>query len=105
VSPTYVPDLVQASLDLLIDDEQGLWHISNRGAVSWCEFARTAAGMASLDPSLIEPCEPSALGWSALRPSYSALGSERGWLLPCWEESLERYVYDRRTTSPAGSLC
>jgi dTDP-4-dehydrorhamnose reductase len=99
-----VPDLVQASLDLLIDDEQGIWHLSNRGAVSWYEFARTAAGMASFDPSLIEPCEPSELGWSALRPSYSALGSERGWLLPCWEESLERYVYDRQAASTVGSL-
>ncbi|MGZ8382956.1 MAG: SDR family oxidoreductase, partial [Nitrospira sp.] len=96
VSPTYVPELVHASLDLLIDDEQGIWHVSNRGAVSWYDFARTAAGMASFDPSLIEKCESSAMESSALRPSYSALGSERGWLLPCWEDSLERYIYDQQ---------
>jgi dTDP-4-dehydrorhamnose reductase len=29
VSPTYVPDLVNASLDLLIDSETGLWHLAN----------------------------------------------------------------------------
>ena len=29
VSPTYVPDLVHASLDLLIDGEHGLWHLAN----------------------------------------------------------------------------
>ncbi len=30
VSPTYVPDLVNASLDLLIDGETGLWHLANK---------------------------------------------------------------------------
>jgi dTDP-4-dehydrorhamnose reductase len=34
VSPTYVPDLVNAALDLLIDDERGIWHLTNRGATS-----------------------------------------------------------------------
>lgn len=32
VSPTYVPDLVHASLDLLIDGEFGLWNLANKGA-------------------------------------------------------------------------
>ena len=31
VSPTYVPDLVHACLDLLIDGESGLWHLTNSG--------------------------------------------------------------------------
>lgn len=31
VSPTYVPDLVHACLDLLIDGESGLWHLANEG--------------------------------------------------------------------------
>lgn len=96
VSPTYVPDLVHASLDLLIDGERGLWHLANRGAVSWYELAKTAAVMASFDQNLIEASEPHALGWAALRPTYSALGSERGSLLPDWESSLERYLNDRQ---------
>ena len=29
VLPTYLPDLVQASLDLLIDGETGVWHLTN----------------------------------------------------------------------------
>ncbi|RYD53963.1 MAG: SDR family oxidoreductase, partial [Sphingobacteriales bacterium] len=35
VSPTYVPHLVHAALDLLIDDECGIWHLANKGAISW----------------------------------------------------------------------
>lgn len=47
---------------------------------------------------LIELCEPSELGWSARRPSYSALGSERGWFLPFWETALEQYVRERQSS-------
>ena len=31
ISPTYVPDLVNASLDILIDNENGIWHLTNNG--------------------------------------------------------------------------
>ena len=39
VSPTYVPDLVHATLDLLLDDARGIWHLANPGAVTWSELA------------------------------------------------------------------
>jgi dTDP-4-dehydrorhamnose reductase len=105
VSPTYVPDLVHASLDLVIDGEQGIWHVANQGAVSWCRLARTTATMAGLDPSRVEECDASALGWAATRPKYSALGSERGLLLPAWEHSLERYLHERRDDANGRSAC
>ena len=34
-NPTYVPDLVHAALDLLIDNACGIWHLSNGDAVTW----------------------------------------------------------------------
>lgn len=43
VSPTYVPDLVHTSLDLLIDGENGLWHLANKGAIAWADLARLVA--------------------------------------------------------------
>lgn len=43
VSPTYVPDLVQATLDLLLDGETGVWHLTNQGAVSWYDLAQDVA--------------------------------------------------------------
>ncbi len=95
VSPTYVPDLVNASLDLLIDGESGLWHVANRGAVSWCRFAQTTAEMVGLNFRLVEECAPEELGLTAKRPIYSALSSERGILLPAWEDSLEQYLKER----------
>jgi len=53
VSPTYVPDLVHATLDLLLDQEKGIWHLTNQGAISWHELACQIADRAKLDPGRI----------------------------------------------------
>jgi dTDP-4-dehydrorhamnose reductase len=92
VSPTYVPDLVNAALDLLIDEEEGVWHLANGGATTWADFARGAAALAGLDSDLIEACPTASLGLVAPRPAYSVLASERGNLLPTLDDALGRYV-------------
>jgi dTDP-4-dehydrorhamnose reductase len=92
VSPTYVPDLVHTVLDLLIDGERDIWHLANAGAVSWAEFARQAAERAGLDSSLVVAQPGHALGLTAPRPTYSALGSERGTLMPPLDDALSRYL-------------
>jgi dTDP-4-dehydrorhamnose reductase len=53
VSPTFVPDLCHAALDLLIDGETGLWHLANDGELSWFDFARRVAEGAGFDPNLV----------------------------------------------------
>jgi len=95
VSPTYVPDLVGRTLDLLIDGAAGVWHLANSGALTWEEFARMAASAARLDPDGIIGCEAADLRMPARRPRYSVLGTERGEPLPPLDESLSRYVRDR----------
>ena len=88
VSPTYVPDLAQAALDLLVDGESGLWHLSNQGEVSWYRFAQMAAEAANVDARLIRGLPTSALGQLARRPGYSVLTSERALLMPSLEHAL-----------------
>jgi dTDP-4-dehydrorhamnose reductase len=92
VSPTYLPDLVHATLDLLIDNEEGVWHLANEGAVTWAEFARRAAEMAELDARLVDACSTQSLNLTAPRPRYSALTSERGLLMPSLDDALSRYL-------------
>jgi dTDP-4-dehydrorhamnose reductase len=92
ISPTYVPDLVNACLDLLIDGECGLWHLANPGAVAWVDLARWTAQLAGLDASSIQSRSINTLGLAAPRPAYSVLGSERGILLPDLEQALTRYL-------------
>jgi dTDP-4-dehydrorhamnose reductase len=92
ISPTYVPDLVHATLDLLIDNEQGIWHLANTGAITWADFARSAAEAAGLDASLVKACSTQSLNLAAPRPRHSVLTSERGALLPSLHNALARYL-------------
>jgi dTDP-4-dehydrorhamnose reductase len=95
VSPTYVPDLVNACLDLLMDGERGVWHLANEGALDWAELARTAARLAGLDANLVEARPTHFMQLAAPRPLYGVLGSERGQLLPPLEDALARYLNER----------
>jgi dTDP-4-dehydrorhamnose reductase len=74
VSPTYVPDLVQGTLDLLLDEETGLWHVTNKGAVSWHDLACEAADWAKLDRSRIRIPDNE-------EPADTSMTSERGVIL------------------------
>lgn len=101
VSPTYVTDLGHAVLDLLIDGARGVWHVANAGAVTWLELAQQAAERAGLDGSMIERCQSIDIGWSAPRPAYAALGSERATLLGSLDDALKRYARSRAWTRVA----
>jgi dTDP-4-dehydrorhamnose reductase len=92
VSPTYVPHLVQASLDLLIDGQIGIRHLANGGAVSWAEFARRLAEALGLSEQLVEAAPHAAFGWPAPRPPNVALSSSHGQILPSLDEAIERYA-------------
>jgi dTDP-4-dehydrorhamnose reductase len=86
ISPTYIPHLVNASLDLLIDDEYGIWHVTNNDHITWYELARETAARAGMNASLVNPVKE--IPWLAKRPAYSVLQSERGVLLPSLETAL-----------------
>lgn len=104
VSPTYVPDLVNMALDLLIDGEHGLWHLANDGAVSWAEFALRAAEVAGLPTRHVLAQPTMALGQRALRPAFSALASARGQLMPQLDAAIERYVREWQLTQSPPAL-
>ncbi|GIZ50490.1 family 1 glycosylhydrolase [Noviherbaspirillum aridicola] len=99
VSPTYVPDLVHASLDLLIDREKGIWHLTNAQAVTWAELARKACALAGVDAGRLETASCATMKLAARRPAYSAMASEHGLLLPSLDDALERYLRMRQEAS------
>jgi dTDP-4-dehydrorhamnose reductase len=92
ISPTYVPDLVEAVLDLAVDGEHGLWHLANQGAVSWAEFARMIARTFGFSEAMICGAPAHSFGWPARRPPNVALASARGALLPSLENALARHA-------------
>jgi dTDP-4-dehydrorhamnose reductase len=101
VSPTYVPDLVNACLDLIIDKETGLWHIAHPTAITWQEFALRAAEMARLNTGMIRTLKPQQLGFRAQRPSYSALASSKGLLMPTLDSAMDRFLFEFKSAKDA----
>jgi dTDP-4-dehydrorhamnose reductase len=103
VSPTYVPDLVNTCLDLLIDRECGIWHLTNGAAMSWADLARRACAAAGIDAGGLEERSAAELGLRAVRPLDSAMSSERGMLLPAFEDALARYLLERESAAAAAN--
>jgi dTDP-4-dehydrorhamnose reductase len=95
ISPTYVPDLVNRSLDLFIDEEKGIWHICNDGKLTWFELAAMVAERTKSNKKLIVSTPAADMNWKARRPLYSVLGSEKGGKLPSVENALERYFQEQ----------
>jgi dTDP-4-dehydrorhamnose reductase len=95
VSPTYVPDLVNAVLDLAIDNESGVWHLASVGAVTWEELARRAARAASVSTAKLRGVSVAEVRLRAARPKYSALTSERASIMASLDDALSRYARAR----------
>jgi dTDP-4-dehydrorhamnose reductase len=79
-SPTYLPHLVDAALDLLIDGEHGVWHLVN------------AASQAIA----------STFGVGPLR--HRVLTSVRGLIMPSMDEALRQYETDRADMEAASAV-
>jgi dTDP-4-dehydrorhamnose reductase len=92
VSPTYVPDLVNVSLDLLLDDEKGIWHLSNDGKISWAELAFTVAERCGFNTALVKPKPLTHFRYKAKRPLYNVLSSNRGSILPGLDSAINHFI-------------
>lgn len=91
MSPTYTPDLVKTTVEMMRRGENGVYHVVNQGDASWYELAlQTELLDASSPPgSVIAPF----VALSTNRPTYSVLGTER--LLdkmPHWTDGVTRHV-------------
>lgn len=93
VTPTYISDLVDATLDLLIDNETGIWHMTNGSTLRWIDIISQAADMLSINAELLG-CEFTGAGQLEESVTFNnALLSERGWLLPSLNTALRRYCH------------
>jgi dTDP-4-dehydrorhamnose reductase len=96
VTPSYVDDVVEATLRLLAAGaEPGLYHCVNSGATTWAELGREVARLLRQEPRLTT-VNVADVPMRAPRPKYCALSNEKlrraGFEMPTWQEALARYL-------------
>lgn len=95
-TPTYTPDLAYGISELIETDYYGIYHLTNSGSCSWCEFARYIFKVADKDIKVV-PVTASEFARPAPRPSYSVL-ENRNWVengfkpLRSYKEAIKEYV-------------
>lgn len=95
-TPTYTPDLARAISQLIETDYYGIYHLTNSGNCSWCEFARYIFEIAEKDVKVI-PVTASEFARPAPRPSYSVL-ENKNWVekgfkpLRDYKDAIKEYI-------------
>lgn len=95
-TPTYTPDLAEGISRLIETDYYGIYHLTNSGSCSWCEFAKYIFEIAGRDVKVI-PVTASEFARPAPRPSYSVLDNsnwiERGFKpLRSYKDAIKEYI-------------
>ena len=112
-TPSYVPHVARAVL-FLVDAAcspsapWGIYHVTNRGATTWHDFAAEIFRQAGIEIAL-HPITTAEYGAAAPRPAYSVLDTTAyhnlgGPPMPDWKAALAEYLAEvRRTSSPPES--
>ena len=94
-APTYARDLAHAILDIISGSEwvPGIYHYSNRGKISWYEFAEAIKIKNGFD-CVVKPITTPEFPTPAKRPAFSLLDTSKisetfELRIPGWEESLD----------------
>lgn len=95
-TPTYVPHLATAVLFLLDGGHFGTYHVVNRGATTWHEFACEIFRLSGLTVP-VERITTVEYGAKSPRPLYSVLDTNKyhalgGPVMPAWQEAVAEYL-------------
>ena len=91
-SPTYTKDLANAAKELIRNYRYGAYHITNRGACTWFEFAKEILKNANSKTKVI-PIKSEEISRTAKRPRCSVLiNTKFKNKLPFWDNALKRYL-------------
>jgi len=102
-SPTYTRDLAKA-IDKLIEisprSAKEIYHITNKGEVSWFDYAREILNIAGVKGVKVMPITSIRLARPAKRPAFSILNNAKferaaGFSMRPWQEALRDYIGSR----------
>jgi dTDP-4-dehydrorhamnose reductase len=105
--PTFTFDLALMLERLVALPEYGIFHVTNSGACSWYELAKTALEMNGQPDVKIVPVSAAEFPRPAKRPRNSVLASGRLAALGIpplrsWEEGLQEYILKRKEAKEKG---
>lgn len=89
VTPTHRDDLVHAVIDLLIDGEQGIWHLTNGTSLSWAQFQLMIRGTDAAPDDHLPTRRIRTIGSGGAEVSR-AMESNHGMLLPDLRDAIQR---------------
>ncbi len=95
-SPTYTVDLAEFLIKLVETEKYGIYHCTNSGTCSWCEFAKEIFSIANKHV-MVNPLTSEQFPRPAKRPAYSVLGDlalKVNGFTPRrhWKEALYEYI-------------
>jgi len=100
VSPTYTVDLAPRVKMLAETAKFGTYHMVCEGEVTWYDFAQKILELSDIDTPIQAVSSERFKGDNVKRPNYSVLSNRNltklGITMPTWEESLRRYLEDRK---------
>ena len=95
-TPSYVPHVSRAILFLLRTQQNGVYHVVNSGATTWCRFAAELFRQADVS-TRVEPVKATEYPTDAPRPAFSVLDNAKyakldGPALPPWQQGITEYL-------------
>jgi len=106
VSPSYVPDVTDATWRLITGDApSGLYHCVNSGSTNWLALAREIARRIGV-PADVVPVSVADVATRAQRPQYAALANTKlaalGIVMPAWQDAVGRHLSAGQETAQTG---
>jgi dTDP-4-dehydrorhamnose reductase len=97
--PTFQLDFVDAVIELVKQNQTGVWHVASAGEASHYEFAKVVYELLGRDPAVVKPLRRGSGARSALRPRYSVLDCTKlanaGLKMRPWIEALRNHLKAR----------
>ena len=98
-TPSFTVDVADATIGLIEAGATGLFHVTNAGDCTWCEFASEIMRASGIDVK-VAPITSAEFGAAARRPPYSVLSNQRlkdaSVKAPRnWREALATYLQER----------
>ena len=102
--PTYTKDFVKAIsklLKMISNQKWGIYHVTNKGMVSWFDYAKEILKAAKTGNVKLIPIKSNQLDRPAKRPRFSVLDNSKfekttNFIMRPWQEALREYIDEKK---------